>query len=108
MAWCSRADVPKVKLVAIAAHRGAPYILPSRESVQNRSYPLSRGVFMYLKHAPGQQLDPKVREFKRYVLSREGQAGVAKNGAYLPMTAQLAGEELLKVNGPGPGAPTPP
>jgi phosphate transport system substrate-binding protein len=38
-----------------------------------------------------------VREFLTYVLSREGQDAVARSGAYLPLTPQLALGELQKL-----------
>ena len=42
--------------------------------------------------------DPKVREFLRYMLSRQGQADVAEEGDYLPLTAAVAREQLKKVD----------
>jgi len=34
-------------------------------------------------------MHPKVKEFLRYVLSQEGQAGVLRGGKYLPLTADM-------------------
>jgi phosphate transport system substrate-binding protein len=65
----------------------------------NRSYPLSRDAYTYtyVNRAPGQPLEPRPREFLRYVLSREGQEIVAKNGNYLPLPAAFAAEQLKKL-----------
>jgi phosphate transport system substrate-binding protein len=38
-----------------------------------------------------------VREFIRFVLSREGQELVQKDGKYLPLTAEIAREESSKL-----------
>jgi phosphate transport system substrate-binding protein len=46
---------------------------------------------------PGTPMDPKVREFLRFVLSKEGQELVQKDGKYLPLTAQVARAELEKL-----------
>jgi phosphate transport system substrate-binding protein len=71
--------------------------MPGKSSFQDRSYPLVRNIYIYLNRAPGQVLDPKLHEFLRYVLSREGQEIVARNGNYLPLTAQVAREQLAKL-----------
>ena len=89
---------PQLKPVALAAKDGAAYILPSRETVQNRTYPLARSIFMYIKHPPGQPLDPKVKEFLRYILSREGQEDVAHHNVYLPLTAEVVREQLRRLD----------
>ena len=49
-----------------------------------------------MNHRPGTQLDPLRREFLRYVLSRDGQQNVKKDG-YLPVTAAVAEQALADV-----------
>jgi phosphate transport system substrate-binding protein len=88
---------PHLRPVALALDEGGPYVLPSRETIQNRTYPLARSVFMYIKHPPGQPFEPKLKEFLRYVLSREGQEDVLRHNVYLPLTAVIAREQLQKV-----------
>jgi len=89
--------VPGLKPLALAARDGGPYIEPSRESFQNRTYPLTRSIYIYLNRKPGQPLDLRVKEFLRYVLSREGQEAVEHAGKYLPLTAEVAREQLKKL-----------
>ncbi len=89
--------VPDLKPLALAARDGGPYIEPSRESFQNRTYPLTRSIYIYLNRKPGQPLDLRVKEFLRYVLSREGQEAVEHAGKYLPLTAEVAREQLKKL-----------
>jgi phosphate transport system substrate-binding protein len=89
---------PQVKPLALAATAAGPYVAPTIDSVQNRSYPLSREVYYYANRPPGKKIDPLVKEFLRYVLSREGQEAVQRDGKYLPLTAQLAREQLKKLD----------
>ena len=46
---------------------------------------------------PGQPLPPRLREFVAYILSREGQQAVMKDGKYLPLTAEISREILKKL-----------
>lgn len=86
---------PEVRPVALADKPGEPYIAPTRHSVMDHSYPLTRMVTMFLKRPPGKPVDPKVREFLRYVLSRQGQQAVLREGrGYLPILAPAAAREL--------------
>jgi phosphate transport system substrate-binding protein len=91
------AGITGIKSIALAPREGGPYVAPSRESFQNRSYPLVRSIYIYLNRAPGKPIEPRLKEFLRYVLSREGQEIVAKDGSYLPLTAALAREQLKKL-----------
>ncbi len=92
--------VAGIKTIALAPREGGPYVVPSRESFQDRSYPLVRSIYIYLNRPPGKPLDPKLKEFLRYALCREGQEIVAKNGSYLPLTAALVREQLKKLEEP--------
>ena len=46
----------------------------------------------------GRPLDPKVREFMRFVLSREGQEVMARVGYYYPLDAAYLQEQLKKLD----------
>jgi phosphate transport system substrate-binding protein len=74
-----------VKMLPLAATAGAPYVALDDKTAADRSYPLSRVVIVAIDRAPGKPLDPLVHEFLRYVLSAEGQADVARDGAYVPL-----------------------
>ena len=68
-----------------------------------RAYPLSRPVYLCFAPAtPGGEpadpkVDSKVREFLRYVLSRQGQSDVAREGDYLPLTAEVVQAQRKKL-----------
>ena len=66
------------------------------ESVLDGSYPLGRFLFVYVNKAPGKPLDPVVREFCRYIFSREGQEAIIKDG-YMPVPFEVVEEELAKL-----------
>lgn len=90
---------PDVKPVALASKPGGPYVTPTKGSVTDHSYPLTRVITMYLNRAPGQPVEPKLREFLRYILSREGQQIVVREGqGYLPVIAPIARKELEKLD----------
>jgi phosphate transport system substrate-binding protein len=93
-----------VKPVALAEKAGGPFVALTRETVASRAYPLSRAVYIYFApDTPGGEpanpkADPKIREFLRYILSCEGQADVAREGDYLPLTAAVAREQFKKLD----------
>jgi len=84
----------QVKPVALAAKEGGPFVDLTVETVQNRTYPMYADVFFYINRDPKKAVDPKVKEFVRYVLSREGQEQVARDGKYLPLVSEVAREQL--------------
>jgi len=71
-----------VKIVALAEKAGKPFAKPSAEMIGKGTYSLARKMFFYAKKTPGQDLAPIVREFLKFVNSREGQEMVAQSGFY--------------------------
>jgi phosphate transport system substrate-binding protein len=97
-------DVPGLKPLALAAGEGAPYVVPGKATFQDRSYPLVRSLYFYVNRKPGTAMEPKLREFLRYVLSAEGQEAIVKNGNYLPLPAAMVREQLARLDGGAPRA----
>ncbi len=91
-------SVPGAKLVPVARDKRGPFVVPTIATVQDRSYPLHLESYAYADAKPGQQIDPKVREFLRFVLSREGQAIIQRDGKWLPLTAAVANAEAEKLD----------
>jgi phosphate transport system substrate-binding protein len=85
-----------VRPVPLASSPDSAAMPPVAEAAYAGDYPLARFLFLSVNRRPGTQLDPLRREFLRYVLSREGQADVAKDG-YLPVTAAVADQALSEV-----------
>lgn len=90
-------DYPQVKPIALAAKEGGPYVELTAENVRNRTYPLIRDAYVYINRAPDRPIDPKVKEFLRYILSREGQNDVVRQGMYYPLTPGSLREQLQKL-----------
>ena len=61
------------KPLALARTSAGPYYAATKETLINRQYPLGRIIPAEIDRVPGQPVDPKVKEFLRYILSREGQ-----------------------------------
>ena len=77
-----------VKLVPVAEIEAGPYLSPTYENVASASYPLSRLVYINANPRPDAGLDPGLREFLCFVLSREGQEVVREQGIFLPLRAR--------------------
>jgi phosphate transport system substrate-binding protein len=88
---------PEVKALALAETEKGPYLKGSFDEVASAKYPLTRFIHFYVNKVPGKPLDPKVMEFLKYVLSREGQQDVEKEGIFLPLPARLIKHELDKL-----------
>jgi phosphate transport system substrate-binding protein len=88
---------PHAKLVAIAAKEGGPFVGATLENVASRLYPLSRPVRFYINSGPAIPADPRVVEFLRFVLSRQGQELVLREGDFLPLSGAEARSELARL-----------
>jgi len=89
---------PATRAVPVAAADGQPFVAPTLETVRERTYPLARTEYWYFNRQPGSPVDPKVREFLRYTLSREGQEAVQRDGKFLPLTPELARQALAAID----------
>ena len=89
---------PQVKAVALAEKEGEPFVAPSLESAWRRAYPLTRYSMAFVNRVPGKPVDPKVREFLRYILSRDGMAAVVDDKAFIPLNANTIREERRKLD----------
>jgi phosphate transport system substrate-binding protein len=78
-----------VNALAIAAKEGAPFVEPTYDNCLSGSYPLARFLYVYVNKAPNVDMDALTREFMTFVLSKQGQEIVIKDG-YYPLTADLA------------------
>ena len=89
---------PDTKALALAVNDAGPFIEPTIEHVQDRTYLLHSNNYFYVNREPGKPVDPKVREFIRYILSRQGQEAVVRDGKLLPLPADAVREQLAKLN----------
>ena len=87
-----------VRVVPLAEKDGDPFIMPTIETVYNHTYPLSRYVYIYVNRKPGTPLEPKIKEFLKAVLSKQGQDVVAAEGVFMPLLPAVVKEELAKLD----------
>ncbi len=85
-----------VRVVPLALETGEPFREGTIENVIDGSYPLGRFLYLYINKAPNKPLDPLVREFCKFIFSKEGQEIVVKDG-YMPVPYQVVKEELEKL-----------
>ena len=57
-------------------------------------YPLSRSISLLADRAPGQPLNPTLREFLRFILGKEGQSAVT---GFLPLRADMAASSVRSI-----------
>lgn len=69
---------------------------PNLENIVSKKYPLGRYLYLYVNKKPNEQLDPLRLEFLKYVLSKEGQEVVVKDG-YLPLPADVDAKIMEKI-----------
>ncbi len=87
------ADVRAVPLAKDA--KGAP-ISATPDNAYSGAYPMARFLYVYVNYKPGTEIEPLRREFVRYVLSKQGQEDVVKDG-YYPLTAKLVTDALKSI-----------
>jgi phosphate transport system substrate-binding protein len=85
-----------VRALPLAAKAGGTPVEPNYANALSKKYPLSRYLYIYLVRDPRRPVDPLVKEFLKFVLSREGQEIVVKDG-FLPLPANVVSEELAKL-----------
>ncbi|MBK9796042.1 MAG: phosphate ABC transporter substrate-binding protein [Holophagaceae bacterium] len=74
---------------------GAPFEA-TYENALSGKYPMARFLYVYINKDPKKPMDPLTREFLKFVLSKEGQEVVVKDG-FLPLTAKMEIEEFAKL-----------
>jgi phosphate transport system substrate-binding protein len=67
---------PDLKVIAIAKEAGGAYVLPSIATVNDKSYPIARDLYMYTNGEPA----GAVKAYLDWILSAEAQQIVADLG----------------------------
>jgi len=78
---------PSVKVVCIAPETGGACIEPSIDSITDRSYPMTRPLYMYTNGQP----EGEIKKYIDWVLSDEGQC-VLSERQYAPLRKLACGE----------------
>lgn len=85
-----------VRAVPLAKNPGESFYEANVKNVETGKYPLARFLYIYVNKEPGKELDPLVREFIKFIFSREGQEIVVKDG-YMPLSQDLVQREMGKL-----------
>ncbi|MBM4127707.1 MAG: phosphate ABC transporter substrate-binding protein [Nitrospira sp.] len=85
-----------VRVLSLAEKEGAPYVAPTQANAMNGSYPLWRHLLIYVNKAPNKPLDPLIKEFIKFIYSKEGQMIVIKDG-FFPLPQAVIAKELAKL-----------
>lgn len=86
-----------VKPLSIGRDIGGPFYGATKETLISRQYPLVRIIPAVIDRQAGHPVDPAVKEFLLYILSKEGQCDIVRNGKYLPMSPAAAEQERKKL-----------
>jgi phosphate transport system substrate-binding protein len=85
-----------VRAVPLAEKAGADCFEATAANAYDGKYALARFLYIYTNRNPSGQPDPLIREFVRYIYSKQGQEVVIKDG-YFPIPAPIAVEDARKV-----------
>jgi phosphate transport system substrate-binding protein len=90
-------SLPTLKVLRLSWKDAGPYVAYTLETVQDRSYPLFDHIFAYFDREPSKPMNPIIYEFVKFIVSRDGQEAVMRDGKYLPLTAEVSKEQLKKL-----------
>ncbi len=79
-----------VRAVPLAGEDGK-FFEATYENCLTGDYPMARFLIIYVNKKPGEALEPSTLEFLKFVLSKDGQTIVEKDG-YFPLPAEVAKE----------------
>jgi phosphate transport system substrate-binding protein len=85
----------QVKALGLIAHGVESQF--TLNDVASGRYPLERYLYIYVNRRPDKPLEPIIKEFLRFVLSRQGQELVSRN-QYLPLTPAIDARQLQKLD----------
>lgn len=88
---------PYARALPLAWDDRGPFVDATPQTVMDRSYPLVRLIPAYVDLPPGKSMNPAMREFLRFLLSREGQKILVQHSGYLPLGAEFQKRELGKI-----------
>jgi phosphate transport system substrate-binding protein len=87
----------EAKALALGERDSGPFYALTAQTIAARTYPLTRVVKVVLNRIPDKPVEPNAKEFLRYLLSRDGQDAIARDGAHIPLSADDARRQLQRL-----------
>jgi phosphate transport system substrate-binding protein len=88
---------PDLKVLPIAASAGEPFVTASRQTLFDRTYPLTNNAYIYVDKPP-EGLSDRLKEFLRFVLSRQGQQILADQDRLTPLNAEDSRRQIAALD----------
>ncbi|MCS7306319.1 MAG: phosphate ABC transporter substrate-binding protein [Thermoguttaceae bacterium] len=85
-----------VRTVPLAKSANSPFVEPTFENALKGDYPLARSLYIYVNKKPNEPLPLLVAEFLKFVLSKQGQEIVVKDG-FGPLPLKIVMRERQKL-----------
>ena len=82
-----------VRTVPITAKEGGTCFDATSDNAYSGDYAITRFLYVYVNKKPGAAMDPVRAEFAKFLLSKQGQTAVIKDGFY-PVPSAVATEDL--------------
>ena len=85
-----------VRAIPLAKSADGPFVEPTFENALKGEYPLARSLYIYVNKKPNEPLPLLVAEFLKFVLSKQGQQIVVKDG-FGPLPLKIIQRERQKL-----------
>jgi phosphate transport system substrate-binding protein len=85
-----------VKAIALSEKEGGAAFEPNYENVLSGKYPLGRMLYIYVVKEPNKPLPKLQEEFVKFILSKEGQEIVVKDG-FLPLPKKVVDQQMKSI-----------
>lgn len=82
-----------VRALPLASQTGEPFVEPTFANSAKGHYPLARFLYIYVNKTPDKPLQPLIKEFLKFVYSKEGQMVVIKDG-YFPLSQDMIEKKI--------------
>ncbi len=86
-----------VRALPLSKKPGGKAYEPTYENVLTNKYPLARMLYVYVVKEPNKPLPTLTKEYLTFVLSKEGQEIVVKDG-YLPLPSTVVKKQMASLN----------
>jgi phosphate transport system substrate-binding protein len=85
------------KVLKLKLAPNAPAIEANFANVASQTYPLARTIYIFANQPPDKPLNPVLREFIRYALSKQGQQAIVDDHIFTPLPVAWDAREAAKL-----------